>query len=151
MDKQELLTVLNTGLAQNRITEEEYNHALHLYTLIYEKHTASECGVEHASLAALINKASGTDEETLKARMRSEYEAAMAVIMDTNIAAKIRSTGILKTLQDAVEEGRISCSEFSEHQDLARQLVEMIEADAEKLADIKKRMDEILAKAAPRV
>ena len=65
------------------------------------------------------------------------------MIMDTNIAAKIRSTGILKTLQDAVEEGRISCSEFSEHQDLAHQLVEMIEADAEKLADIKKRMDVI--------
>ena len=71
--------------------------------------------------------------------------------MDTNIAAKIRSTGILKTLQDAVAEGRITASEFSEHQNLARQLVEMIEADAEKLADIKKRMDEIMEKAAPRV
>lgn len=82
--------------------------------------------------------------------MRSEYEAAMAVItMNAEQAAKIRSTGILKTLQDAVEEGRISRSEFSEHQDLARQLVEMIEADAEKLADIMKRMDEILEKAAP--
>ena len=100
MQKSELTSVLNTGLDENRITEAEYNHALHLFTLIYESHTASECGDEHAALAALINKASGTDEETLKARMRSEYEAAMAVItMDTNIAAKIRSTGILKTLQ----------------------------------------------------
>ena len=36
----------------------------------------------------------------------------------------------------------------TEHQDLARQLVEMIEAEAEKLAYIKKRMDEILEKAA---
>ncbi len=71
--------------------------------------------------------------------------------MDTNTAAKIRSTGILTTLQDAVAAGRITLSEFSEHQDLARQLVEMIEAEAEKLADIKKRMDEILEKAAPRV
>ncbi len=79
--------------------------------------------------------------------MRSEYEAAMAVIMNTNIAARIRSTGILKTLQDGFASGRITPSEFSEHQDLARQFVEMIEADAEKLADIKKRMDEILEKA----
>ena len=71
--------------------------------------------------------------------------------MDTNTAAIIRSTGIHKTLQNAVEEGRITPSEFSEHQDLARQLVEMIEADAEKLAGIKKRMDGILEKAAPRV
>ena len=125
MQKSELTSVLNTGLDENRITEAEYNHALHLFTLIYESHTASECGDEHASLAALINKASGTDEETLKARMRSEYEAAMAVIMDTNTAAKIRSTGILKTLQDGLASGRITPSEFSEHQDLARQLVEM--------------------------
>ena len=73
------------------------------------------------------------------------------MIMDKNTAAKIRSTGILKTLQDGLAAGRITASEFSEHQDLARQLVEMIEADAEKLAGIKKRMDEILEKAAPRV
>ena len=151
MQKSELTSVLNTGLDQNRITEEEYNHALHLYSLIYESHTASETSGEHEKLAALINAAANTDEEVLKAWMKGEYEAAKAVIMDTNTAAKIRSTGILKTLQDAVEEGRITPSEFSEHQDLARQLVEMIEAEAEKLADIKKRMDEILEKAAPRV
>lgn len=54
--------------------------------------------------------------------------------MDTNTAARIRSTGILKTLQDGLAAGRISRSEFDEHQALARQLVEMIEADAEKQA-----------------
>ena len=73
------------------------------------------------------------------------------ITMDTNTAERIRANGILKTLQDGLTSGRITPSEFSEHQDLARQLVEMIEADAEKLADIKKRMDEILEKAAPRV
>ena len=133
MNKNELIPILNTGLAQNRITEAEYEQAITLYSLIYESCTASECGDEHASLASLIDKAADTDEEVLKARMRNEYEAAMAVIMDTNTAAKIRSTGILKTLQEAVAEGRITPSEFSEHQDLARQIVEMIEADAEKL------------------
>lgn len=54
-----------------------YNHAFHLYTLIYENHTASECGDEHASLASLINKAANVDEETLKLRMAEEYESAM--------------------------------------------------------------------------
>lgn len=77
MDNNELIAILNTGLDQNRITEEEYNHAFHLYTLIYENHTASECGDEHASLASLINKAANVDEETLKLRMAEEYESAM--------------------------------------------------------------------------
>ena len=63
MQKSELTSVLHTGLAQNRITEEEYNHALHLYTLIYETYTASESSREHEALASIINTASGVDKE----------------------------------------------------------------------------------------
>ena len=77
MDKNKLLSILNTGLSQNRITQAEYDQAITLYSLIYETHTASESSTEHASLAALINKAGNADEEMLRIRMAEEYEAAM--------------------------------------------------------------------------
>ena len=65
MEKQELLTILDIGLSQSRITQAEYDEALHLYSLIYETHTASESSREHEALASIINTASGVDKETL--------------------------------------------------------------------------------------
>lgn len=59
MDKDKLTKILNNGLKLNSITQSQYTDALNLYHKIYETHSAPESGAEHATLAKLINKATG--------------------------------------------------------------------------------------------
>ena len=66
--------------------------------------------------------------------------------MNAEQAARIRTNGILKTLQDGVTAGRITQAEFDEHQALACQLVNCIDNE-EKVAVLHKKMTEIIEKA----
>ena len=76
MEKSELLEVLDAGLKQSRITEEQYQTAVELYKTIYEIHIASESSEEHATLASIINTASGTTPEELRNKMTEEWLVA---------------------------------------------------------------------------
>lgn len=95
MNKNELLTVLDEGLSSSWISKSEYDEALHLYSLIYETHAASESSREHETLASIINTASGVDDETLKAKMREEYmtSADIQYIREQQEKAKAQITG----------------------------------------------------------
>ena len=76
MEKSELIEVLDAGLKQSRITEEQYQTAVELYKSIYEIHIASESSEEHATLASIINTASGTTPEELRNKMTEEWLVA---------------------------------------------------------------------------
>lgn len=65
MNKESLIHLFNEGIIHNRISEEDQSRALALYSSIYETHTASESGVEHKTLATLINQASGVKVPSL--------------------------------------------------------------------------------------
>ena len=66
MNKQSLIHLLKEGLNTRRITDTDYNHALDLYTLIYEEKVESETSTSHAELASIITLASGLSPTELK-------------------------------------------------------------------------------------
>ena len=76
MNKQSIIHLLKEGLNTRRITDTDYNHALDLYTLIYEEKTKDESSDKHKELCAIINTATATDVTNLK-KMSCEDKSAV--------------------------------------------------------------------------
>ena len=66
MNKNSLIHLLKEGLQSHRISQDDYNHALDLYTLIYEEKAESESSDAHAELCRIITLASALSPTELK-------------------------------------------------------------------------------------
>ncbi len=76
MNKNDLITVLNTGLEKGRLSTADYAEAIQLYELIYEKKIFSESSSEHEKLSSLINRAAGTTSADLVNMLKTAAAAA---------------------------------------------------------------------------
>ena len=81
MNKQSLIHLLKEGLNTRRISQDDYNHALDLYALIYEEKTEDESSDKHEELCSIINTA------TASGVMNPQLTSDQAAVIEAEIKA----------------------------------------------------------------